>query len=141
MDQATIKTILPLAIIAIVFALRFRNIRRARRFRPERLWVLPAVYTALVGLILFAMPPAPLGWGLFALGLLVGGALGWQRARLMHLDIDPKTRELTIRQSPAAFVLLVAIFLGRRMFLPNTATTASGAGHALPASALPWGWW
>lgn len=134
MDKGTLQTLLPIGIIALVFLFRFRNISRARRFRPERLWILPAIYTALVAVVLFAMPPAPQGWALLVIGLAAGSALGWQRARLMHLHIDPETREFSIRQSPAAFLLLLGIVVLRRLIAPGG--DGAGPGHALPASAL-----
>lgn len=135
MDKSTFQALIPIAVIAVIYFFRLRNMKRARRFRTRLLWIAPALYALMVAAILVVMPPAPLGWGLFAAGLAAGCLVGWQRARLMKLEIDPQTREMTIRQSPAAMLLLLGIFVLRRMFAPSGAV-AAGAGHALPASAL-----
>lgn len=135
MDKSTLQAFIPIAVIAVVYFFRFRNLKQARRFRTKLLWVAPMLYCLLVATILVTMPPGPPGWALFIAGLAAGCLVGWQRGRLMKLEIDPGTREMTIRQSPAAMLLLVAIFVLRRMFAPSGAA-AAGAGHALPASAL-----
>jgi hypothetical protein len=95
--------------------------------------VLPIVYGVLVAVMFAAMPPSATGWLVFAGGVVLGAAVGWQRARLMRLHLDPETDRVMIRQSPAALILLVVVAGLRQLVRP----TATAAGHAaMPASAL-----
>ncbi|HNN56975.1 MAG TPA: DUF1453 family protein, partial [Novosphingobium sp.] len=106
MSKDWLTTILPFAVLALVMALRWRNVKRARPFKPGRLWIAPALYLVLVGFVLIAMPPSAAGWLAFATGVLIGAALGWQRGKLMHLEHDGQG-QLMIRTSPAALVVII----------------------------------
>ena len=98
------------------------------------MWIVPVLYSALVGFMLWAMPPSIAGWEVFAGGAIVGGIIGWQRARLMHLHIDETSGAIMLRQSPAGLAVIVGIFLLRRLFLPSQAggQVAGGTHPALP---------
>ena len=121
---------LPFVIIAVVVGLRLRSMSRERPLKIGTLWVVPAVYLLLVGWMLFALPPTPLGWALLAAGLVVGIGLGWHRGKLIRIDRNPETGELRQKASPLAMILLLALIvlkLGARAIFGETA-----AGH--PAS-------
>lgn len=125
---------LPFVIIAVVMALRFRSMSRDRPLKPGTLWVAPAVYLLLAGSIFFSLTPPPLGWGLMLIGLLVGGALGWHRGKLIRITRDPQSGELSQRASPLAVLLLVALVvlkLGARAIFGDTA-----AGHPSSSAML-----
>ena len=115
---------IPYLVIGVVVALRWRRMNRASPLHVGRLWILPLLYALLVGGLLVAMPPAPLGWLVLGAGIAAGGLLGWQRARLMRLHVDETSGAIMMRQSPAALVLL------RRLAMP-----AAGGPH-LAAGAL-----
>ncbi|MGN6123482.1 MAG: CcdC protein domain-containing protein [Sphingomonas oligoaromativorans] len=104
---------IPFAIIAVVMALRWRSMRRARKLRVEMLWILPAVYAAIMALVFFESPPGPSGWLWSALALGGGAAIGWYRGRMMRITVDPETHELSQQASPAAFFLLIGLVLVR----------------------------
>jgi hypothetical protein len=128
-------TLLPLAILVVIMLVRMRNLARARPLRGWPMVVLPAIYTALIAVMFAALPPSATGWLCFAGGVVVGAAIGWQRARLMRLHLDPDTRQVMIRQSPAGLILLVVVAGLRRLVHPTGGTP--GPGHpAMPASAL-----
>lgn len=129
-----LQTALPFAIIAFVMWRRWKNIDRPVALRTGRMWIMPAVLTGVIGAMLYALPPAPLGWGVFALGFVIGGAVGWQRARLMHFHLDEETGAVMMRQSPLAFLFIVALFLARRLLIPGREAQAAGqtASHGLP---------
>ena len=121
---------LPFVIIAAVIAFRLRTMSRERPLKLGTLWIAPVVYLLLMAWILFALPPTELGWGLLALGLVVGGVLGWHRGKLIRIDRNPETGELRQKASPLAMILLLALIvlkLGARAIFGETA-----AGH--PAS-------
>ena len=121
---------LPFVIIAAVIAFRLRTMSRERPLKLGTLWIAPVVYLLLMAWILFALPPTELGWGLLALGLVVGSVLGWHRGKLIRIDRNPETGELRQKASPLAMILLLALIvlkLGARAIFGETA-----AGH--PAS-------
>jgi hypothetical protein len=140
----TTKTLvgyLPLAIFVAIMLWRLRTMDKARPLRLRTLWVLPLVFTGLVGFVLFSMPPSPLGVAAIVLGVLIGAGLGWQRARWMrlHVERDGGAVRVMVRQSPAALLLLMAIAGLRTLFRSATGGPAMGgavqAGH-LPVAAL-----
>lgn len=125
-----LTTLLPFVIIAVVLVFRVRSMSRERPLKLGTLWVVPAVYLVLVGSMLFAMTPAPLGWGLLLAGLGIGLGVGWHRGKLIRISRNPENGELRQKASPLALMLLVALIvlkLGARSIFGDSA-----AGH--PAS-------
>ncbi|MCJ2181201.1 DUF1453 family protein [Novosphingobium sp. 1949] len=102
----------------------------ARPLRLPMLWILPILVTAVVVAALFAAPPHGLGWVALLAGLVGGGMLGLWRARLMRLHIEGEegAARVMLRQSPAALLLIAAIFVVRRIVFPQFHTGA--ADHA-----------
>ena len=130
---------LPFVIIAIVVGLRLRSMNQERKLKIETLWVVPVVYLLLVGWILFALPPVPLGWGLIGLGLIVGAALGWHRGKLIRIQRKPETGELRQKASPLAMLLLVALIvlkLGARAIFGESAAGQPGSSATLLTDAF-----
>jgi hypothetical protein len=101
--------VIPLAVFALVMALRWRRMRRARRLRLEMLWILPAIYAAVVVAVFAVTPPSLAGWGWCALALAAGAGIGWYRGRMMQITVDPETHALSQQASPAAFLLLAGL--------------------------------
>src|SRR4051812_45514520 len=112
-QQTWISYAITVAIIAIVIALRFRNIGKMRPLKLSGLWVVPSMYIAVAALMFLGLPPT--GWVAIAsaIGLLIGAAVGWQRGKMMHIHVDPQTHELNQKASPAAMFFLVALILVR----------------------------
>jgi hypothetical protein len=100
-------------IIVLVMALRFRNVGKMRRLRLETLWVVPAVYLAIVVATFVSLPPVGVAWAYIAAALITGAAFGWQRGKTMHIEVDPATHALNQRTSPAALAFIVVIILAR----------------------------
>lgn len=134
MQQQQWMQILPFAIIALVIWRRWKSMSVARPLRTAQMWIVPVLYSALVGFMLWAMPPSIGGWEVFGGGVIFGGIVGWQRARLMHLHVDEASGAIMLRQSPAGLAVIVGIFLLRRVFVPSqgSAPVAQGAHPALP---------
>jgi len=108
---------IPFVVIAIVIAIRWRRMSRVTPLKLERLWVLPTVYAVVIGFTFANYPPRGLGWVFCLLALALGGALGWQRGKMMRITLDPATHTLNQAASPAAFlfiVLLLAVRTGAR---------------------------
>jgi hypothetical protein len=106
---------LVIGLVIVAALLLFRN-RRPRRLRIELLWIRPVIFVVIVALALFAAPPplTPISLGLLALGLILGGALGWQRGRFMRIDIDPETHAISVRASPAGLFFIVILLALRQ---------------------------
>lgn len=138
MDPKLLQTILPIIIIAVVFAFRFRNLRKPRPYKPEWQWVMPLVMALLFGFLLATLPPTALGWALLFMGLAIGAFVGIKRGQLMHFERDPISGGLLIRQSPAALIFLFAIIVTRRAATMGSggAPSADAAGHIPPAAML-----
>jgi len=124
-------TYLPLAIFVGIMALRMMRMKKARPLRLPLLWIMPVIVVLAVSLALAGMPPSGLGWLCLATGVIVGGAIGAQRARLMHLHIDGEgdKARVMMRQSPLAILLIVAVFLARRLLLPSGFQGGVQAAH------------
>ena len=111
--QALAQYVIPLIVIGIVLAIRMRSMSKSRKFRPDRLWIAPALLIAIAGLTIATHPPHLLGLAICFVALAIGAAVGWHRGKLMRLDHDPATGEFTQTASPAAMALLVGIIAVR----------------------------
>lgn len=105
-----LQVVLPLAIFVVIMAIRAPRLMRLRPLHPDRLWMIPAIYAAIVALIFVQSPPTALGWGVAALGLAVGAALGWQRGKTMRIERDPATGQLMQKGSIWAIVFIAVLF-------------------------------
>ena len=139
MDPKTLQAVLPIVVIAVAFALRFRNLNKPRPFNVGRLWLVPTVVAVAAGLFLFSFPPTAVGWMIMLFAALIGAFAGIKRGQLMHLDRDPQTGGLLIRQSPAALLFVFAILAARRAIAFETGAgsgASPGPGGQIPPEAL-----
>lgn len=101
-------------LIGIVLYFRVKRLSRSRPLKIEQLWIVPAIYGGVAAYMFYQFPPAgALGWSLCGVALLLGGALGWQRGKMMHIEVDPETHALNQRASASAVVFLVALIAVR----------------------------
>ena len=107
------QTLLPLAVIGLVLALRFRTIGKPRPLKPGRLWIQPLILIALAALTIGLKPPGLLGTALCVFAAAIGGLVGWHRGKLIRIGHDPATGKLTQASSPAAIVLLLGVIAVR----------------------------
>ncbi|RVT89911.1 DUF1453 family protein [Sphingomonas crocodyli] len=116
------------AIIAFVLFMRLRTIGKARRLRLETLWIIPTLFIAFACFIFSQMPPVGLGWLWVAVAGALGGVIGWQRARLIHIGVDPVTHEINQTTSPAALIFIVAL-IGVRWILRSAVAMGDARWH------------
>jgi hypothetical protein len=112
---------------------------RERPLKISGLWVVPVIYVLIAGSMLVALPPPLLGWGLLAVGIAVGAAIGWHRGKLIRIDRNPETGELRQQASPLAMLLIVGIVvlkLGARAIFGETAAAHPGSGALLLTDAF-----
>lgn len=106
-------TLISFGVIAGIVALRWWRGQKLRRLRLETLWIMPVIFTGVVAMLYTAVPPAGWGWALCIVAAGAGLLLGWQRGRLMRIEVDPVTHALNHRPSPAALLFIVALLLVR----------------------------
>jgi Protein of unknown function (DUF1453) len=125
--------LVPLGVILLVVLLRNS---RARSLKIERLWVLPAIYMAMLVSALYAEPPpvTVLSIAILVLSFLIGAGIGWQRGRFTQVHIHPETGELSSRASPIGLIFIFAI-LAVRIVGRNFLTTQASGLH-LPILAV-----
>jgi hypothetical protein len=127
---------LAITAIIIVAVMLMRN-RRPRRVRLGALWIRPLIYIALIAVAAFArIPPiTPLGLICMVSAIVVGGVIGWQRGRFMHIDVHPETHDITSQTSPIGMLFILGIFV-LRMGLRDVAGAIPGVPAAVAASSL-----
>jgi len=127
-----LRTVMPYAIgivvLVVVMAFRLRRMSQTRPLKVEWLWVTPVLLTVLTVVSLIPQPPEGLGWAWLAGGLVVGGALGWYRGKMMHILVDPETHAINTKASPAAMIFIVALIV-IRMALRGVAMTEASTLH------------
>jgi hypothetical protein len=116
------STLIPIAVIIVVLALRMRRMSQMRPLKLEILWIFPAIYIALFALLLFAYRPAGMDWAWIAAAAAIGGVIGWYRGKMMQIHVDPATHALNQKGSPAAMILILVI-VGIRMALRTEASS------------------
>ena len=132
MQPDQLRTVVPYVVGGLLFivlmAWRLRRMSQTRPLKIEWLWVTPALLTVLTVLSLIPQPPQGLGWAWLAGGLVIGGALGWYRGKMMHISVDPETHALNTKASPAAMIFIVAL-IAIRMALRGVAMTEASTLH------------
>lgn len=113
MNQSSIQMAVTVAVVALVFALRFRRMTREQPLRLEFIWIMPALLVAAMVAVLLQFPPHGLDWAWLAAIFAVGSAIGWWRGKLMPITIDAETHALNIKPSPAAILFLLGLVVAR----------------------------
>ncbi len=108
-----LPTLMPIGIVLLVVALRWWRGQKMRPLRLETLWVMPAIIAIVAGGLFYSLPPAGWGWAVCIVAAAAGLGLGWQRGRMMRIEVDPVTHKLNHRPSPAALLFIVALLLVR----------------------------
>lgn len=124
-NPQVISTVIAVVVIIAVMAFRFSRADTARPLKLEFLWILPLWLIAVTAFLLWQTPPHGLEWIWLAAAFAIGGALGWQRGRMMVISVDPETHTLSQTTSRAALVFLlalVAVRFGLRSVLTEEAS-------------------
>lgn len=112
-QQGWVSYAITIGIIVVVMALRLRRIGQTRPLKLGSLWIVPALYLIVAGLMFAQLPPT--GWVAIASAacLVLGAGVGWQRGKMMHIHVDRKTNALNQKASPAAMFFLIALIIVR----------------------------
>jgi membrane protein CcdC involved in cytochrome C biogenesis len=101
---------IPIVIAAAVLALRARRMTRVRPLKLGQLWIVPAIYLAIVVALFVMTPPSAIGWPICVAALLAGAAIGWQRGKTMRIEVNPENGTLNQKASMAGVAFLVILF-------------------------------
>ena len=116
---------LPLLIPVIFIGIALLRGSQARNLVVERLWIMPVIIIAMIGLAISQTPPTgALGIVLDVLAMAVGAALGWWRGRLTNITVNPETHALTSKASAVGMVFILVVFAARyglRMYANESA--------------------
>ena len=123
--------VIPLVVFLVIFAFRARRMTRARPLQLWQLWIVPVMLVVAMAAAFASAPPSGTGWLIAGAALLVGAALGWQRGRMMHIEVDRATGTLMQRASPVAILFLLGLvvvriamrFEGRAMHMDGATLT------------------
>lgn len=98
------------AFVLLMMIFRMSRMTRQRRLRVEQLWIVPAIFMVIAGLVLVATPPAVADAPWLIAALLLGSVIGWYRGKAMRITVDPETHALNQSASPAAVIFILVIF-------------------------------
>ena len=113
----------PLIGVGIALLVILLKGRKPRTLRPQWMWVVPLLVTVLIGLGLWGMtysptanhsPFGPAEWAMLAVGLWLGGAVGWWRGRMTTIFREADGT-LKSRASPLGLILIVCLLAGRSL--------------------------
>lgn len=127
-DPKTLGPLIGIVIFLLIFGFRMSRARQQRPLKLEWMWVMPLILLLAAGSLLWQFPPQGLEWLWLALVFVVGGAIGWQRGRMMKITVDPETHNLNQQASPAAMILLVGLVV-IRMGLRSVLTEEASVLH------------
>jgi hypothetical protein len=124
-----------LPVILVIMALRMWRGAKVRPLRIERLWISPALYAVLIGLVIYQAPPPPsvLVYVVIISAFLIGLGAGWMRGRMVRVSIDVETHALTSQMSPWG-LLIFAGLIGLRMGLRGFLASHEDDWHISPAA-------
>ena len=140
-NSQIMSLVITVIVVGLVLALRWRRIGQLRPLKLEQLYVLPAIYAAVVAITLVERPPMGSDWLWCAIGVIAGAAIGWYRGKAIRISVDPTTHSLNQTASPATFLFIAALVI-IRVGLRSLVTAEASAWHisaVVVIDALSWG--
>jgi hypothetical protein len=124
-----------LPFILVIMALRMWRGAKARPLKIELLWVRPALFLVLIGLVIWQSPPPPsvLVYLVLVVAFAVGLGAGWMRGRMVKVSIDVETHSLTSQMSPWGLLIFAGLMIAR-LLLRGFLTSHEDDWHISPAA-------
>ena len=107
------QILIPLLVVIPILALRWRRLSKPRPLAWRYLWVRPAIFLVVAGLLMASAPPRLTDLPWLVLGMALGAAAGWQWGRAMAIEMHPENGTLMVKGSNIAMLVLVALVLVR----------------------------
>jgi hypothetical protein len=136
MDKSMLQTLLPVVVMVLVVGLRLRSMSKPQPLRSARMWIAPAVLVLVGILMLVAKPLSPAGWAVSIAALGIGGALGWQRGKMIRIWWDDARGGPMQQASPAAMVFLLVVIAARYLVRAYFGVSAGGSGTIDPTALM-----
>lgn len=110
MTPHDIQLYLPVLVVIAMIALRWRRMMRPQRLRVASLPIGPILVAAGIAAFLATRPAPSVSHVAELVAIaLVGGAVGWIRARLSRVEFDSTSGMVTLRGTPYGILLLVGL--------------------------------
>ena len=123
-----ISIVIAAVIVVLLLSFRMRRMKRSVPLRWKRLWIAPTLLMVAAAITLTRVHLEWLDGAWLGLALAIGGALGWQRGRLMRIAMDPTNRTLTMQATPMAIYFLIGLIVIRLGLRAGLGLEAQGAG-------------
>lgn len=116
----------PLIGIGIALVVIMLRNRQKRTLHPDRMWILPTIFVALIGFGLWGMrqapgadltPYGPTDWALLAVSAVLGAVGGFWRGWMVVIDKD-SAGVLKAQASPLGIILIIALIAVRSLARP-----------------------
>ena len=125
--------LIPVLIILPVLYFRLRRSMKPQVLKLSQLWIRPAIYIVIAGLVLVAPQPGgeplvPQDAVWLALAALLGAVGGWQMGRVTAIHVDSEKGTLMATGGQAAMIIIVLLILVR-MGLRTGLQMEAGAWH------------
>ena len=129
-SQDLMRAVVPVLVIVLVVVRVAIRSAKARNLKIELMWIRPAIFLAIGCALLIGLPPpfSPISVAAIVAALALGAALGWQRGRLIRIEVHPETHEINQKASPAALIFLV-VLIALRYVARNLAMQSLGSFH------------
>jgi membrane protein CcdC involved in cytochrome C biogenesis len=120
-------------IVAILLAIGIRVWRASReqRFAPGSMWLIPVIFAAYVGWVIFAEGYTDLlDLGLMVLALAIGLAIGMYQGTHTTIRVDHTAHAMFVKISPLGSMIFIGVLVLRiavRYYLTGGFAMASGA--------------
>ena len=136
----TAKDFIPYLVPLLVGVLILRRSARARKINLTRMWIAPVIFSLSLAATLAVAPlPGPLVIASFVAAAVLGGTLGYARARHQKLVVDPATGRISSEATTVESIIVLGLFVlrfGFKQMFPQTAAAGHGGQVAVATTGL-----
>jgi hypothetical protein len=114
MTPQQLTPIIVVAAIVLVVGIRIWRSTREQRFRPDGMWVVPALFTAYVIWVIVAEGyTSPLDIVFMLVALALGGAIGMYQGTHTTVRVDHSAHAMFVKISPLGSLIFIGVLVLR----------------------------
>ena len=140
MNPNLIVSLVTIALVLIIVAVRVRRMMREVRWNPVAMWIVPVIFALLTGAIaVIDRVTGAVGIAAITVALIAGGGLGWLQGMHTAVRVDKANRAMYVKLSPvgiAIFIAVIVLRIGVRGFAGGFASPAASPGTMQAGSDL-----